>query len=314
MAPAKTSMPSNHPVAIVVTYNRKEILIECIRAVLSQSIPCDVLIVDNASTDDTKGYLQKHKIVDNPNVYYLHLSNNTGGAGGFYHGVRFCMASHWDWFWLMDDDAKPEPDALENLLLNARDRMAIYGSVAVGIENQKQQLCWPVNLSGKSKKYIEWYDDLQDIEEVSSIPFLGFFIHHDMVRKMGLPVKNYFIYSDDLEYCLRAKSYGAKIFLIKKSVIIHPLTKGRIYKFMNFKIGYRSFSSFKSYYEVRNKILTAKKYYGARLWTQTLPGIIFRALVGIFKEKSPSHVLATYTKAIVDGLSGTSGKTILPPE
>ena len=83
---------------------------------------------------------------------------------------------------------------------------------------------------------------------------------------------------------------------------------------MNLKIAYRGFSSFKSYYEVRNKILTAKKYYGTRLWTQTLPGILFRAVAGIFKEKNFSLVLATHAKAIMDGLAGTSGKTILPPE
>jgi len=303
-------------VAIVVTHNRKNLLIKCINAIFSQSVPCDIIVLDNASTDGTdKVFCHSNGINDQGHrVHYLRMEENTGGAGGFYHGLQYAMTRTWMWFWLMDDDAIPEPDALGNLLLNVRNREAIYGSAAVGIENQKQCLCWPVNLSGKSNKNIEWYDDLKDMEEVSSIPFLGFFIHREMVRKIGLPDKNYFIYGDDLEYCQRAKSYGAKIFLIKNSVVIHPLTKGKIYEFMNFKIAYRSFSSFKSYYETRNKILTAKKYYGTRLWTQTLPGILFRALAGIFNEKNPSLVLATYTKAIMDGLSGTSGKTIAPPE
>jgi len=303
-------------VAIVVTHNRKNLLIKCIDAIFNQSVPCDIIVIDNASTDGTDNYFCHNNGIDNQQhrVCYLRMEENTGGAGGFYYGLQYAMTRSWKWFWLMDDDAKPEPDALENLLLNVRDRETIYGSAAIGIEDQKLHLCWPVNLSGKSKKIIEWYDDLQDIEEVGSIPFLGFFIHRDMVRKIGLPDKNYFIYSDDLEYCLRAKLYGAKIFLIKNSVIIHPLTKGKIYEFINFKIAYRGFSSFKSYYETRNKILTAKKYYGTRLWTQTLPGILFRELVGLLKEKNPFHVLATYTKAIMDGLSGISGKTISPPE
>ena len=314
-SPSFPEFKKTDAVAIVVTHNRKNLLIKCIDAIFKQNTPCDIIVLDNASTDGTDIVFCRSNGADDQQhrVSYLRMEENTGGAGGFYYGLQYAMTQGWKWFWLMDDDAKPEPDALENLLLNVRDRKAIYGSVAVGIENQKRYLCWPVDLSGKSKRAIEWYDGLRDIEEVGSIPFLGFFIHRDMVRKIGLPDKNYFVYSDDLEYCLRAKLYGTKIFLIKNSLIIHPLTKGKIYEFMNFKIAYRSFSPFKSYYEVRNKILTAKKYYGTRLWTQTLPGILFRALIGILKEKNPSRVLATYAKAIVDGLSGTSGKTILPP-
>ena len=44
--------------AVVVTYNRKEELARCIKAVLGQIFPVsDLLIVDNASTDGTTGYL-----------------------------------------------------------------------------------------------------------------------------------------------------------------------------------------------------------------------------------------------------------------
>jgi len=314
--PKTFDIPENNGVvAIVVTHNRKDLLIECINAILDQTAPCDIIVMDNASTDGTKNIFHhgNFMIGRKGRVHYLRLEENTGGAGGFFHGLKYAMGQDWKWFWLMDDDAKPEPEALENLLAKANDHQTIYGSVAVGIENEKKRLCWAAEIRGKKPgQFVEYYDLLNGLNEVEGIPFLGFFIHRDMVRRIGLPDPNFFIYGDDKEYCERAKKNGARLIIVKDSVIYHPLPDDAIvFCFMHITVIYRSLPSWKLYYNVRNKIFIGKQYYGRRLWLQTIPGILFRALVSLVKEKQGICLLPVYMMAFIDGFSGSIRKNFL---
>jgi GT2 family glycosyltransferase len=127
--------------AVVVTYNRKELLGKCLDSLLSQSHPLDALyIVDNGSTDGTYGFLRDRALVPpiagqerKPGetvasvdaavssgrcvkVCYMGLAENTGSAGGFHAGLERAAADGHDWLWLMDDDTLPAPDALAVLV------------------------------------------------------------------------------------------------------------------------------------------------------------------------------------------------------
>ena len=85
-------MRNAHEVAvIVVTYNRKQDLVQCVQALLDQTVECDIIIVDNASTDGTQGYLAKHIFVDKQRIHYLCLEDNLGGSGGFHHGLNYAL-------------------------------------------------------------------------------------------------------------------------------------------------------------------------------------------------------------------------------
>lgn len=301
-------------VAVVVTYNRKALLRVCIDALLGQTYSCDIVIVDNASTDGTKTYLQKNGFLKNARIHYLLLDENVGGSGGFHYGVKYCMSFAWDWFWLMDDDAKPNKKALEVLLRNASNSNHIYGSVATAFENGRRKLCFPARVRQRNKgKFIEFHELLEDLEEVAWVPFLGFFIHRHMVQMVGLPALDFFILDDDVEYSERARRKGAKILLVKESIIDHPLQKTTVIRFMGKRVYYRSMPPWKIYYDVRNKVTIAKRYYGTLLWTQTIPGILLRAFYSIFHEKKRIYSLYVYTLAVLHGLFNKSGRSLLPP-
>ena len=77
----------NNIVAIIVTFNRKELLGEAIEALCSQTIQSfDIMVVDNASTDGTKEYIFSY--VNNGTIQYFNTGKNIGGAGGFHFGQR----------------------------------------------------------------------------------------------------------------------------------------------------------------------------------------------------------------------------------
>ena len=85
--------------AIIVTYNRKEDLENCISSLQEQSVhDFDILVVNNGSSDGTKEYL------DNKNGIIVIHQENLGGAGGFHAGMKYMMEHDYEWLWMMDDD------------------------------------------------------------------------------------------------------------------------------------------------------------------------------------------------------------------
>ena len=101
--------------AVVVTFNRKELLINCLNAINEQTYkPHTVIIVDNASTDGTKDLVKQNGycniMLNGINYQYLLLPNNQGGAGGFYNGIKTAYESeeNFDAVWVMDDDGIPD--------------------------------------------------------------------------------------------------------------------------------------------------------------------------------------------------------------
>ena len=100
----------------MVTWNRRDLLLESLAAVLGQDRPPDaVIVVDNASTDGTGDAVR----AGFPAVRLATLAQNTGGAGGFAYGLALALADGADLVWLMDDDTVPEPGALRALLAGA---------------------------------------------------------------------------------------------------------------------------------------------------------------------------------------------------
>jgi len=99
--------------AVVVTYNRKDLLIQCIEALLNQTRPPDeIIVVDNSSTDGTYQIIP-HRF---PHVTYVRLPENIGGSGGFHEGMKLAHEKGYDCIWVMDDDATPEVNALKYLI------------------------------------------------------------------------------------------------------------------------------------------------------------------------------------------------------
>ena len=95
--------------AVVVTYNRKDLLIECLEAIQSQSYPVSsILLIDNASTDGTHDALNDKGFLKNNNFIYCLMETNLGGAGGFHEGFRRAAKLKNDFIWIMDDDTVPE--------------------------------------------------------------------------------------------------------------------------------------------------------------------------------------------------------------
>lgn len=290
-------------VTIIVTHNRKNILLNCLQLLIKQRIKTDILIVDNASNDGTLEILNHRDLNDNERIHFIRLDKNTGGAGGFHYGLKYAFEQGWDWFWLMDDDAEPHLNSLEKLVQNAVDRKKIYGSAAVQSVDERIKLCFPIKrIVERKAELVENYDNLADKEQVEWLPFLGFFISRNVIEKIGFPDKTLFIRNDDIEYSNRAKQQGIKIYIVKCSVINHPYQPTIPFKLLGRQLYYRSMPPWKMYYEVRNKIIIAKRHCTLLQGIKSFAGVSLQVLLSIFAENDKKAYLNVYLQGTIDGM------------
>ena len=190
-------------VAVVVSYNRAELLGAALDALGEQSRPVDqVVVVDNASTDDALAVARGHATA--PRV--VALARNTGGAGGFAVGIATAVAEHAaDLVWVMDDDTIPTPTALAEMLA-ARDAydgdVAAVCSKVVWTDGSDHPMNTPRQRPGASA------DDVDRARRAGAVPvrsmsFVSMMIDAAAVRRAGVPVTDYFIWNDDFEYATR---------------------------------------------------------------------------------------------------------------
>ena len=201
---------------IVVTYNRKELLKECIEALINQDYPnCDVIIVDNASTDGTKEYIEDY--IADQRIIYRNTGANLGGAGGFNYGMKAAYEIGCDYMWLMDDDCIVQADSLTKLLA-ADESIGEYGFLSSKALWKDETICkMNIQKSSIKNKVTDWETDRQQIIMAT---FVSFFVKTQIVEEVGLPIKDFFIWADDIEYSRRI-SRKYRCYLITSSVVHH---------------------------------------------------------------------------------------------
>jgi len=233
--------------AVVVTYNRRDLLLESVAAVLAQDrAPDAVIVVDNASEDGTAAAVRNAF----PTVHLAELKRNSGGAGGFAAGMALALAGGADLIWLMDDDTVPEPGAL-SALLAARDRMlaqtgrspALVASQVLWTDGREHPMNTP-----RRKPFAARAERLAaaavGCAPIRSASFVSILVDAAETRRRGLPRAAYFLWNDDFEFTTRLLR-GNTGLLCPASVVVH---KTQTFGSTDVDPGERFF------YEVRNKI------------------------------------------------------------
>jgi rhamnopyranosyl-N-acetylglucosaminyl-diphospho-decaprenol beta-1,3/1,4-galactofuranosyltransferase len=271
--------------AIVVTYNRKELLEECLEAVFAQTVPPDeVLVIDNASTDGTPELVRERF----PQAHLERLPENIGGAGGFHRGLELGHANGHDWLWLMDDDTIANPDALAELHAGAERAPARPALVA-------SQVQWTDgSLHPMNRPHPRW-QRMADLAEgarhglvlLRTATFVSVMISRETVDRHGLPLARYFIWSDDTEYTARALRSQAG-YLVPESVAVHktrtPHTaiedaSGRFYYHVRnslLLLRGTSYAPSERLVHARYFVLTIKRYLARNHWRATSLAVVAR--------------------------------------
>ena len=297
--------------AVIVTFNRKQLLQECLAAVLDQTTRVlRVLVVDNASTDGT-GEMIRSDFRGSPEVELIRLPTNEGGAGGFHAGFARALASGCEWIWAMDGDGVAERETLERLLSAAGAGDFRSPLVLASEERQSdraEQLAFPTELQTRGGPI-----PLRARHDVEShvrdglllgyaCAFNGVLIRRTLVEQIGLPDKKFFIWGDELDYMQRAARAGSSGSTVLSALYWHPRdrTKRKALRVgpFTYDVPYAD-DRFRNYLLIRNHGYLAYRYRGAIAWVRhTIKYLLYhRTPTGCF---SISQVL----RFSLEGLAG----------
>jgi rhamnopyranosyl-N-acetylglucosaminyl-diphospho-decaprenol beta-1,3/1,4-galactofuranosyltransferase len=213
---------------VVVTFNRADLLGRMLDGLAAQTHEPDaVVIVDNASTDHTREVLDAHRGLD---LQRIHLDTNTGGAGGFRAGVQAAYDQGFDRIWMMDDDVVPAPDCLAVLMSQDQPCVMAVREDTSGHLVEKAatdfDLSRPWSVRPKRASVETAYGEraaMPERVELHNVAFEGFLMRREVVATVGFPDDSFFIFYDDVDFALRARRAGYRIWAVRDAVLVRQL-------------------------------------------------------------------------------------------
>jgi rhamnopyranosyl-N-acetylglucosaminyl-diphospho-decaprenol beta-1,3/1,4-galactofuranosyltransferase len=235
-------------IAVVVTYNRKTLLSECITALRNQTRKLDaILVVNNGSTDTTENWL-----LDQKDIFFI-TQKNVGSAGGFNAGINWAYKNNYSWIWCMDDDGYPKEDALEKILEKDMDRLCLRNCAVLNKENKKT-FVW------KTKQFATIDDVDNKIIHGIGHPFNGTMLHRNIVERVGVPQQQLFLWGDETEYYYRiTRKNKIPVCTVADSIHYHPAAA------FTYKNDWDYQNTWKMYFYIRNRFHIHKAKFNSKL-------------------------------------------------
>lgn len=299
--------------AVVVTYNRKDELVKNIKAILSQSLVVDkYYIIDNHGNDCTKDLLYAEGLLENPIIEYIYLSENIGGAGGFYTGLKKAIDDGYDYVCLMDDDGRPaDHEMMKNLVLaaihvHANKQEILLNSLVCGADNYTLSF----GLNGGIKTRDTAFSKAENGLILGTInPFNGTLISRELVDRIGFPNKDFFIKGDEQDYYMRAKQAEAYIATVCSSNYYHPILVREKGEILGKVIESSTEAPWKEYYRARNfTYMFVRDRRHSKLIKQIVRQIIWALKYNPERWKAVKMIIRGW----LDGLRGKLGPSVKP--
>ena len=300
--------------AVIVTYNRKELLGENIRMLLKQTRPLDrIFIVDNCSTDGTAEYLQENGWKNRLQFIYIKTESNIGGAGGFYVGTRAAFESGADWIVLMDDDGRMLDGFTMECLLTVAERLyqQNYANKKLFINALVQQgEMLSFKMGSKYTVQQALYASKDGILEGEANPFNGTLISRELVEATGFPNKEFFIKGDEVDYKQRTLDVGGYVVTVVDAKYWHPRPETQERTVLGIKVPFFVETPWKEYYAARNFTYM----YKAKGWYKAIAfELVLVKVLAIFSMKCKKvSTLKMLFKGVYDGWKGKLGATVKP--
>ncbi|HWE96397.1 MAG TPA: glycosyltransferase family 2 protein [Tepidisphaeraceae bacterium] len=212
--------------AVVVTRNRLALLKECVEALRAQTRKPDVIfVIDNASDDGTADWLKGQSDLT------VIRQANLGSSGGQYAGVKAAYQAGHDWFWCLDDDTIPHADALERMTACpyfADEWTGFLASMVLWTDGSPHRMN-----NSDPVAVCDWaHTVLADhCVRLGSSSFVSLLASRRAVAKAGLPLRDMFLWGDDVEFTARIardfKCYG-----VLDSIVVHktPANKNAFFE------------------------------------------------------------------------------------
>ena len=269
---------------VVVTYNRLQLLEQCLQRLEKQTYPIDnLIVVNNASTDGiTAGFLDSY--TGSLPLTVIHNKVNTGGAGGFYTGIKHAHQLGYEWVFVMDDDVFADSRCVEQLMAVAHPCMIAVRDYKDGQLVERAAVDYnlsnPFYLNPKRQAVCDKYKNRSDMPptiEVDNVAFEGFMVKREVIDIIGFPEPKYFIFYDDMDYALRARKAGYTIKAVRDAKLIRQLPFDQQGAINSWKAFYMFRNLFHIHFKFGENILVKNKPYLLAIGSMMVYGIKLRS-------------------------------------
>lgn len=211
---------------VIVSYNVKEYLSACITSIQRDSVPVEIIVVDNNSSDGTLQMLKESF----PLVKLIANKENKGFSGANNQGI---VVAESQYILLLNPDTEIVGDALEKMVqfLNQKGDNCIIGPKLLNSDRSLQISCW--KFPGLMEMFLELFylhqvfgtrnysvEKMKNIFEPHALSGAAVLFNKDLINKIG-GLDEIFFWMEDIDFCYRAKKAGANIIYFPEATIIH---------------------------------------------------------------------------------------------
>lgn len=292
---------------ILLNYNGYNDTIQCIQSLNKIDYEnYEVVIVDNKSTDDSLGKLKKYIEGQKEYLKVKHTliasENNNGFAAGNNIGIKYALKNNCDFVLLINTDTLVEEDFLKELMIpfsNSEEVGISTGKIyyeskrdtfwfAGGIFNEKRFYGAHI---GQGEKDMGQYDEQKNISFCTGCLMM---IKKQVLEKIGLLSEEYFMYYEDVDYCLKVMEEEYKIVYAPKAKIYHKVSSSTGGEESPFAIEWNT----------RNRIRLMKKFRDSMTVTRYIKTFSFfyitRIIVlGKYLVKGKSNLMKAMAKGVI---------------
>jgi rhamnopyranosyl-N-acetylglucosaminyl-diphospho-decaprenol beta-1,3/1,4-galactofuranosyltransferase len=270
---------------VIVTYNNHEMLEDVLKDLGRQTMRLhEIRVMDNSDSPATQ-MMVSHKF---PSVTYIKMQDNVGTAGGFHEGIRRAVRDC-EFVLTLDDDVRLRADSVEKLY---------RGYMDLQENNRRLGAVRAVGAGGGAAP-----------RSLDDFAWRGTLINAEAIRRVGLPLAEYFMYADDVEFSMRLAEQGYETFEIPGSKIIEQRTWDKLSKRVLGRKVICYAEGFRFYYALRNSIHAYKKHKRHRALIRTFAYAIKMLLfLGLFHRAGRWHRLRAITRGVLDGMRSRLGK------
>lgn len=305
---SSTYKPSEKVCAVICNWNKVQELFECIESVLKSDFSnFDLVVVDNGSDPEIRLEIKKRLPAS---VILLENQTNKGAGGGFNSGMQYALdCGIYDSVWLLDNEVIIDPSCLTELIKELRQSKnnAIVGAITLSMDFPDQVVELGVHFDQKEISFHHFFRDcsLSTVNtpaiSVDYVATCCLIVDTQKLKLTGLIDESYFLYYDDIEWCLKFKNAGYDVRATPYAKVWHPWHRPKNKK-----------NNSPLYYTWRNKThfflhhmdpsTEMNAFIDKYLMMSVLP-ILFTTL-----KLGKTNAFNTILYAVIDGFSGVRGK------
>lgn len=217
-------MEANGVFVIIVTYNGKQWYDRCFSSLRASQLPVHVVVIDNASSDDTVSYLKNNY----PEIHFIESEANLGFGQANNKGMRYALDHGADYVFLLNQDAWIEPDTIKELV-NVHQKQPEYGVLSpIHLNAQKTAIekGLIVYLSTTRHTPNELISDFylglkKDIYDTNYVNAAAWLLPAKTLKTVGGFDPLFYHYGEDDNYLSRVFYHGFKVGIVPKVTICH---------------------------------------------------------------------------------------------